>query len=252
MKPNRNIGVTAICIALLTLAGVGTTMYNAKIVAPQVAESTRRAAIAQNPTRMVYIPAGDFLQGSDDADAEDDVRPRRAVSVPGFYMDKFEVTNADFRRFRAAWRFPKGEGNLPATNVTYADAEAYASWAGKRLPTEAEWEKAARGTDGRRFPWGDEWDKNRTAARYKGTDRVVWEPDGACAGPKVSRVQPVGTRPAGVSPYGCHDMAGNAWEWVQGFYNGNPEQRILRGGAVGYGERASRTFSRSIEGTAAT
>jgi formylglycine-generating enzyme required for sulfatase activity len=69
---------------------------------------------------------------------------------------------------------------------------------------------------------------------------------------KPARVRPVGSVPAGASPYGCLDMAGNAWEWVQGFYQGNPQQRILRGGAVGYGERSCRTYARSVEGSGAT
>jgi sulfatase modifying factor 1 len=170
------------------------------------------------------------------------------------------------------------------TNVTYAEAEAYAAWAGKRLPTESEWEKAARGTDGRRFPWGNTWEKRRVAQRANsaegkreeetGKSRVKAKgesltPDTQHHNPESdtrildhrtpnvcalfpSRVQPVGSLPDEASPYGCLDMAGNAYEWVQGFYNGNPRQRILRGGAVGYGERAHRTYVRAIEGDTAT
>lgn len=203
---------------------------------------------------MVYVPGGDCLLGSDDADADDDIRPQRHANVPSFYMDRTEVTNAAFKRFRPSYTYPPGEDDLPVTNVTYIEAEAYAKWAGKRLPTEAEWEKAARGTDGRRYPWGQAWNLHLVATRAHGKANeplLSTKRSGQCSlGP--SRVQPVGSVPEGVSPYGCLDMAGNAWEWVQGFYDGNPNQRILRGGAVGYGERACRTYTRAIEGSGAT
>lgn len=199
---------------------------------------------APPPTGMVLVPAGDALLGSDDPDTDEERRPQQRRYLPAFYIDRLEVTNAQFKRFKPSHPFPKGEENLPATEVLYADAEAYAKWAGKRLPTEDEWEKAARGTDGRRFPWGNVWDKKKVAARAKRTTKT------ACG--FYSRVRNVGSVPAGASPYGCLDMAGNAWEWVQGHPNGNANQRILRGGAVGYGERACQTYERAIEGTGAT
>ena len=207
------------------------------------------------PPGMILVPGGECWLGTDDADADDDVRPMRRVFVPSFTIDVHEVTNAEFRLYKSSHTFAPGQENLPVTNVTYDQAEAYAKWAGKRLPTEAEWEKAARGTDGRRYPWGNTWNSRLVAPRAH-TARANASPP-VPAGSRVcylgpQRVQPVGSVSGGISPYGCYDMAGNAWEWVQGYYNGNPEQRILRGGAVGYGERACRTYSRAIEGSGDT
>lgn len=219
---------------------------------PNAAQQARERA--QLPDGMVYVPGGRCLLGSDDADADEDTRPQRRVFVASFAIDRTEVTNAEYRRFRPSHTFPPGEDRLPVTNVTYAEAEAYARSVGKRLPTEEEWEKAARGTDGRRYPWGNTWDKERVAARAGGR-KVEVELSARSAGECAlvpARVRPVGSKPEGASPYGCLDMAGNAWEWVQGFYRGNPDQRLLRGGAVGYGERACRTYNRAIEGAGVT
>lgn len=197
------------------------------------------------PEGMVLVPSGEARVGTDDPDTDEERRPLRRVSLPAFFMDRTEVTNAQFARFRPTHKFDSSQANLPATGVTYEEAEAYARWAGKRLPTEDEWEKAARGTDGRAYPWGSAWDKAKVAARApKPTQKL------ACGRP--SRVQPVGSVPTGASPYGCLDMAGNAWEWVQGHPNGSSAQRLLKGGAVGYGERGCRTYERGIEGAKAT
>ena len=201
--------------------------------------------IPPTPEGMVLVPTGEALVGTNDLDTDEERRPQRRVSLPGFFIDRTEVTNAQLARFRPGRMVAPGQENLPATGVTYEEAEAYARWAGKRLPTEDEWEKAARGTDGRAYPWGSAWDKAKVAARApKPTQKL------ACG--KPSRVRPVGSVPEGASPYGCLDMAGNAWEWVQGHPNGNPAQRLLKGGAVGYGERGCRSYERGIEGAKAT
>jgi formylglycine-generating enzyme required for sulfatase activity len=186
---------------------------------------------------MVLVPAGDFWMGSEDADADDSERPRHTRVLDAFYIDKHPVTNALYKRFLAATGHRKPEywtdrqfnrPDQPVVGVDWADAQAYCRWAGKRLPTEAEWEKAARGSDGRKYPWGNTWDPAR-ANSFEG-------------GP--GRPTPVGSYPDGVSPYGAHDMAGNVYEWTASMYRPYPYEaedgredpksegaRVVRGGS---------------------
>jgi len=184
--------------------------------------------------------------GSDEPDADDDARPRRRVNIGSFYIGRTEVTNAEFHRFRPSYDYPAGHSEYPVTGVTYEEAAAYCRWSGGRLPTEMEWEKAARGADGRRYPWGNAWEPSRGNFRKPRSARHA-----ACW---INRrgLAPVGRFPSGASPYGVLDMAGNAWEWVAGFYQGRRDQRVIRGGACGYGERSQRTYARAIEGSGAT
>jgi serine/threonine protein kinase/formylglycine-generating enzyme required for sulfatase activity len=158
---------------------------------------------------MVYVPAGEFIMGSDEGDSHE--RPVHTVHLDAFYVDKYEVTNAQYRACveAGACDTPKNTtyydnadyAQHPVVYVTWDDADAYCRWAGKRLPTEAEWEKAARGTDGRTYPWGEGIDCEH--AQYSG-----------CPGD----ILPVGSKPAGASPYGALDMAGNVYEWVADWY----------------------------------
>lgn len=165
---------------------------------------------------MVLVPAGEFVMGSDpDAQwADEDEKPQRVVDLPAFLIDQLEVTNLQYKRFLDAtdwpappnWRertYAEGEEFLPITSVSWWDATAYARWAGKRLPSEAEWEKAARGPTPRRFPWGDEFSVDLA------NDQL---------GPL-----PAGSMPGGASPCGALDMAGNVAEWTASAYEPYPQ-----------------------------
>jgi iron(II)-dependent oxidoreductase len=158
---------------------------------------------------MVNVPGGSFEMGTDldRADAQD--KPTHTVTIKAFVLDKFLVANALYARFVAAtghrpplnWKnghIPDGANRLPVTMVTWFDARAYCSWAGKRLPTEAEFERAGRGSDGRRWPWGDKMDPKLLNTYYT-----------------VGAATPVDAYPKGVSPYGAYDLAGNVAEWLE-------------------------------------
>jgi formylglycine-generating enzyme required for sulfatase activity len=157
---------------------------------------------------MVLVPAGPFTMGTnlDRADVQD--KPQHAMNLPAYYIDKYLVTNAQYARFVAAtghrpplnWKnglIPQGELMHPVTMVTWYDAKAYAEWAHKRLPTEAEFEKAGRGTDGRRWPWGNKMEPDRLNTYYN-----------------VGSASKVDAYPRGASPYGVYDLAGNVDEWT--------------------------------------
>jgi formylglycine-generating enzyme required for sulfatase activity len=169
---------------------------------------------------MIEVPAGAFVMGSDAGDPED--APAHQVDLAAFQIDKFEVTNADFAVFvqttghvtdaeqaqKKGWRdsFSEGKEDHPVVRVTWNDAVAYCAWLDKRLPSEAEWEKAARGTQGYRYPWGNEWDAAKLNARATG----------------LRGTAAVGSFGAGASPYGVEDMAGNVWEWTADWYQAYP------------------------------
>lgn len=231
--------------AALALVGAGLCSAAARPAALSPAERRREAAAV--PPGFVYVPGGECRLGTDDPDADDDARPARRAYVPSFYLGRCEVNHAEWRRFRPDHVIPPGYARRPVTNVPLPEAEAYCRFVGGRLPTDVEWEKAARGPDGRRYPWGDRFELNRARLRRQPL------PPGTCAAPGFrAGLADVVSYPQGASPYGALHMAGNAWEWVAGWYGGDPERRIIRGGAVGYGERAARTYHRAIEGAGVT
>jgi formylglycine-generating enzyme required for sulfatase activity len=190
--------------------------------------------------QMMTVPAGDFLMGSD-RDRQDE-RPEHRAYLNAFAIDRYEVTNAQYRRFVEAagqappphWQnglYVQGQEDYPVVGVSWPEADAYCRWAGKRLPTEAEWEKACRGTDGRTYPWGDTWDPRRLnvdltrhVPSTAGAEVFSWQDAWALlgAGPASNgqpRLQPVGSYVLGASPYGVLDASGNASEWVADWYN---------------------------------
>lgn len=201
--------------------------------------------MAAEHSDMVLVAGGECVIGS--LDGEADETPPRRVHLAAFYIDKFEVTQAQYGKFVAATGrkppidWPNGQfspklSKHPVVNVTLADAEAYAKWAGKRLPTELEWEKAARGSDGRLYPWG-----NST------TNRSAWGEWGK------ERTWPVGSFTNDVSPCGALDMGGNVWEWTASWYDAYPgnrdldlaygkKYRVIRGGGAieYYGKPSTR------------
>jgi len=179
----------------------------------------------------IRIPAGAFLMGSNEG--PEDERPQHKVNVTEFFIDRNKITNRQFAIFLNAvgahgprgetyydaddndarvhrrdgkWRADAGREDHPVVEVSWPGALAYCAWAGKRLPTEAEWEKAARGTDGRKYPWG-----NDVPDRVRAHFGAGW-----------NELRPVGSLPKGASPYGVLDMAGNGWEWVSSAYKPYP------------------------------
>jgi len=190
---------------------------------------------------MVFIPAGTFIMGSESDLAKPDAGPKRNIYLDAYWIDIYEVTNEQYQQFLFSghrppshWqgnKYPEGKGNCPVVNVSWYDATSYCSFVGKRLPTEAEWEKAARGTDGRLWPWGNDRDPSKANTGEEA------EP---------GHVQPVGSYEDGNSTYGVADMAGNVWEWVDDWYEAdyytispdrNPpgppfaQTKVVRGGA---------------------
>jgi len=168
---------------------------------------------------MVYIPRGEFLMGSNMR--WEDESPEYAIRLHAYFIDRFEVTNRAYARFVDATSHPapkhweggaasKKLENHPVTHVDWDDAQAFCGWADKRLPSEQEWEKAARGTDGRQYPWGNVFHEERSNNPQK----------------ESKGTEPVGSYENGKSPYGLYDMSGNVWEWIDAWYGPHPGNEI--------------------------
>ncbi|GKS57600.1 sulfatase modifying factor 2 [Nitrospira sp.] len=211
----------------------------------ELRKSLREAEEARAPAPMVAVPAGSFVMGRDGREALEDERPGHEVWLDAFEIDQHEVTTAQYAAFLHETAQPPPvlwetvdltrHGAKPVVGVSWEDASLFCAWAGKQLPSEAQWEKAARGTDGRRYPWGNSAPTSKRAnfalgARFS-YDLVLF---------------PVGRFPSGASPYGAQDMAGSVWEWVRDWYDGayyatspsrNPtgpeggQFKVLRGGS---------------------
>ncbi len=237
-----------------------------------------RKTVAPDDKIMVLVPAGDFRMGLSAKQQSDlanrigvspaslkDESPQTNISLSEFYIDQTPVTNSEYKKFLDAhpehavpyvedplvrafnWdkstrTFPAQFDRLPVVLVTWPDSAAFCAWAGKRLPTEAEWEKAARGTDERLWPWGNDWDVSKVSSGR----------------PTAGRLPAVGQSPASASPFGALDMVGIIWQWTStlekpypydlrdGREDPNaPGRRITRGGALGLPAAVSRATTRN-------
>jgi len=230
------IWMLAACVAGSLLAGT------------PLEEKPMPASTLADEGEMVYIPAGEFEMGQQEGM---DTRPMHRVFLPAFFIDTYEVTNKRYKRFIDAtthkvpwsqdpaaapyaweWQtrmFPRGKGEDPVVLVSWEDAKAFCLWAGKALPTEAQWEKAARGARGKIYPWGDVWLPGKAN---------TWESS-------LRETAPSGVFEGDVSEYGVHDLAGNVSEWVEDWfapypgnsivnYDAGEKYKVLRGGSWDY------------------
>ena len=230
-----------------------------------------RISILSPVQEMAYVPAGEFIMGSQDGRADE--RPMRKLHLDAFFIDKYEVTNAQYVAFlnalgghlgrceghdcivtqaedpesrilydyrRRKYVVQAGYERHPVTKVSWFGAQAYCEHHGKRLPSEAEWEKAARGPEGFRYPWGSEFDGRRANVDHR-----------------VGDTMPVGSYADGISPYGVYDMAGNVWEWVADWYQPYPggelrseffgrKYKVVRGGSWNHPPADARTTARDF------
>jgi formylglycine-generating enzyme required for sulfatase activity len=203
------------------------------LFAPLVARSAPSTITAGDGAEMVLVPAGEFIMGLPPGEPGSEHNPLKKIYLKAYYIDKYEVTNELYHKCVAAgdckdpsliidyphtffeagkkWYRMETMKNYPVVGITWRQAGVYCEWAGKRLPLAPEWEKAARGTDGREYPWGKEWDGTRANSDDGG------KIDG------YKKLAPVGSFPKGASPYGAMDMAGNVREWV--------DNAVVRGGS---------------------
>ena len=234
----------------LTATPLASYSHEWKTIPQQIVPIPPSKPASAAPAGMIKIPEADFLfkvsgieiEGFNDIGVdvqypwENSARRfhEHPMHIPSFYIDRYPVTNAEFKKFLDSthyqpkddlnflrdWKdgnYPAGWDNKPVTWVSQEDARAYASWAGKRLPHEWEWQYAAQGTDSRLYPWGNEWDDNAVPAPDK--SRTMRGPD------------PVDAHPKGASPFGVMDMVGNVWQWTEEFVDEHTRAGILRGGS---------------------
>jgi len=234
----------------LTATPLSSYPHEWKVLSQQIVPIQATKAASAAPAGMIKIPEADFLfrvsgieiEGFNDVGVDVqypwEVSPRRfhehPMHVNSFYIDRYPVTNAEFKKFLDSthyrpndslnflrdWQdgnYPKGWDNRPVTWVSQEDARSYASWAGKRLPHEWEWQYAAQGTDSRLYPWGNEWDTDAVPVPDK--SRTMRGPD------------PVDAHPKGASLFGVMDMVGNVWQWTEEFVDEHTRGGILRGGS---------------------
>ena len=234
----------------LTANPLSSYSHEWKVLHQEIVPISKAKTASSTLAGMIKIPEGDFLfkVGGIEIEGFDDIgvdvqypwedAPRRfhehTMHISSFYIDKFPVTNAEFKKFLDVthyhpaddlnflrdWKdgqYPTGWDNRPVTWVSLEDARAYAAWAGKRLPHEWEWQYAAQGSDGRLYPWGNEWDTSAVPAPDK--SRTMRGPD------------PVDAHPNGRSPFGVMDLVGNVWQWTEEFIDDHTRAGILRGGS---------------------
>jgi eukaryotic-like serine/threonine-protein kinase len=219
---------------------------------------------------MVYVPAGEFLMGSESEGAFEDEMPEHLVTLDAYWIYQTEVTNRQYNQCIQAeacepsvWG-EKPNDDYPVMQVLPRHGKSYCNWAGGRLPTEAEWEKAARGTDGRKYPWGNEPVTDERANFCDVTCDPEWGTPDTNQDDGYAKTAPVGSFPTGASPYGALDMAGNVWEWVsdgydRDYYSASPYRNpkgpkgdyieLTRGGSWLSGAGALRvTYRFSLDG----
>ncbi len=188
--------------------------------------------LGDKPNEMISIPAGEFVMGTNER--LPDEGPQHKLTLPAYYIDIYEVTNLQYKVFSNATKrrspthfknrtFPEGKADHPVTYVSWDDAHDYCQWVGKRLPTDQEWEKAARGKDGKMFPWGEIFDVKHANTPLR------WEQLGV-----FGDTTPVGSFETGVSEYGLYDMSGNVWEWTESWYMAYPNNSVP---SESYGKR---------------
>ena len=247
-------------LILMTLVGSAMVLLISSLVSNFLSRQNSTIQIRDiDEMVMIYIPSGSFLMGSDksqDRYAFSNELPQHSVHLEAYWIDKYEVTNKQYRlcvqegicRPAPFDHDPNlNADHQPVVSVSWYDAKTYCHWVGADLPTEAQWEKAARGTAGQIYPWGDQ----AATCQYAVMGEIFSNGCGAGNG-----AWPVGSKPDGASPYGLMDMSGNAAEWVEDWYEGYPGTsyesdwygstvKVLRGGSWSVGIPHIRAAARS-------